>query len=94
MIDRMRRATDFMASLANRGGFVWLYTMDLEPYGELKARPSMIWVEPPSTPSTGIMFLDAYEVTKDSYYLERANQAAAALAWAARLVVGHARGAS
>ncbi len=80
VLQTMRRATDFMASLANRGGFVWLYTMELEPYGELKARPSMIWVEPPSTPSTGIMFLDAYEVTKDSYYLERAKQAAAALA--------------
>lgn len=77
----MHRATEFMFNtLANRGGFVWLYTMDLEPYGELKARPSMIWVEPPSTPSVGIVLLEAYRATDDTYYLERAKHVADALA--------------
>jgi hypothetical protein len=77
----MREATDFMFnSLANRGGFVWFYTMDLEPYGELKARPSMIWVEPPGTPSVGLVLLEAYTATKDQYYLDRATQVAEALA--------------
>ncbi|MFA6241968.1 MAG: pectate lyase [Candidatus Hydrogenedentales bacterium] len=78
----MQRATDFaFNTLANRGGFVWLYTMELEPYGELKARPSMIWVEPPSTPSVGIMLLDAHRATGDAYYLEQARKVAEALAW-------------
>jgi len=77
----MREATDFMFdTLANRGGFVWSYTMDLEPYGELKARPSMIWVEPPGTPSVGLVLLEAYAATKDPYYLDRAAQVAEALA--------------
>lgn len=77
----MHEATDFMFdTLANRGGFVWFYTMDLEPYGELKARPSMIWVEPPGTPSVGLALLEAYGVTGDAYYLHRAEQVAVALA--------------
>lgn len=76
----MRRATDFVFdTLANHGGVVWLYTMDLEPYGELKARPSMIWVEPPGTPSVGLMLLEAYAATEDAYYLDRAKTVASAL---------------
>ena len=77
----MRTATDFMFdTLSNQGGFVWFYTMDLEPYGELKARPSMIWVEPPGTPSVGLVLLEAYKATGDGYYLLRARQVAEALA--------------
>jgi PelA/Pel-15E family pectate lyase len=77
----MRTATDFMfQTLANEGGFVWFYTMDLEPYGELKARESMIWVEPPSTPSVGLVLLEAHETTGDAYYLECALEVAGALA--------------
>ncbi|GMW00626.1 MAG: hypothetical protein AMXMBFR84_17630 [Candidatus Hydrogenedentota bacterium] len=77
----MRRATDFMfGTLANRGGFVWLYSMDLEPFGELKARDSMIWVEPPGTPAVGLVLLEAYHATGDGYYLDRAKETAAPLA--------------
>lgn len=82
LLATMRKATDFVFdTLSNRGGVVWLYTMDLEPYGELKGRDSMIWVEPPSTPSVGIMLLDAYRITGDTYYLDRARTVAEALAW-------------
>lgn len=77
----MRTATDFQFdTLANRGGFVWFYTMDLAPYGELKARPSMIWVEPPGTPSVGLMLLEAHQATGEAYYLDRARAVAEALA--------------
>ena len=77
----MRTATDFLFdTLSNRGGFVWFYTTDLEPYGELKARPSMIWVEPPSTPSVGLVLLEAWKTTGDDAYLQRAHQVAEALA--------------
>ncbi len=78
----MRIATDFMFdTLANEGGFVWFYRADdLTPYGELKARESMIWVEPPGTPSVGLALLEAHKATGDSYYLKRAGEVAAALA--------------
>lgn len=80
VLDTMRAATDFMFdTLSNRGGFVWFYTLDLVPYGELKARPSMIWVEPPGTPSVGLALLEAYATTKDEYYLHQAERVADAL---------------
>jgi len=76
----MRRATEFaFEQLAYRNGFVWFRTLDLEPYGELKARPSMVWVEPPSTPSVGIMLLEAYRITQDAYYLDKAKAVAETL---------------
>lgn len=76
----MERATGFMFDeVANRGGFVWVYTGSLEPYGELKARDSMIWVEPPSTPTVGLMLLEAFRVTGDEIYLDRAGRVADAL---------------
>lgn len=77
----MRKATQFMFDkLSNQGGFVWWYTCEgLVPYGELKGRPSMIWVEPPSTPSVGLALLDAYEATRDAYYLDGVKRVADAL---------------
>ncbi len=77
----MRSATDFMFdTLAKRGGFVWLYTQAHEPYGELKARPSMIWVQPPGTPTVGLLLLEAYSATGEDYYLAQAKKVADALA--------------
>ena len=65
----MERATEFMFNEAgNRGGFVWVYTTSLEPHGELKARESMVWVEPPNTPTVGLMLLDAHVVTGEDRY--------------------------
>lgn len=77
----MRRATDFMMNtVAYRGGFVWKYSLDLkERYGELKARDTMIWVEPPGTPSVGLMLVEAYKVTGDRQYLTYADRVAGAL---------------
>lgn len=77
----MHKATARMFdTYSNQGGFVWWYDLkDGAPYGELKAQPSMIWVEPPSTPSVGIMLLEAYAATKDAYYLDCATKVADAL---------------
>ncbi len=73
----MAKASDFMMNtVSNRGGFVWAYSLDLEPYGELPARKSMIWVEPPGTPTVGLMFLEAYRATGDSIYLDYAKRVA------------------
>jgi len=79
----MKRATDFMMNtVSNRGGFVWKYSLDLEEkYGELKARDSMIWVEPPGTPTVGLMLIEAYKATGDRQYLEYADRVAGALIW-------------
>ena len=78
----MKRATTFMLEkVAYRGGYVWNYLPDMtRRWGELEARPTMIWIQPPGTPSMGHLFLDAYHATGDAYYYQAAEQVAAALA--------------
>jgi hypothetical protein len=39
----------------------------------------MVWVQPPGTPTVGLAFLDAFEATGDSTYLDAARDAARAL---------------
>ncbi|MDA2925615.1 pectate lyase [Acidobacteria bacterium AH-259-G07] len=79
----MKTATDFMMNtVSTRGGFVQKYSLDLkEKYGELKARDSMIWVEPPGTPTVGLMLIEAHRTTNDAQYLEYADRVAGALIW-------------
>mgnify|MGYP003863312573 FL=1 len=60
----MEKATAFMRSIATEGGYLWRYSPDLkERAGESIATPTQIWVQPPGTPSMGLAFLRAYEVT-------------------------------
>jgi len=77
----MRRATQFMVEkVATNGGYVWSYLPDMSRrWGELEARPSMIWVQPPGTATMGHLFLDAYHATGDEYYYQAAEKAAGAL---------------
>jgi hypothetical protein len=77
----MRRATEFMVErVATRGGYVWSYLPDMSRrWGELEARPTMIWVQPPGTATMGHLFLDAYHATGDEYYYRAAASAADAL---------------
>ena len=79
----MRVATDFMMNkVANRGGFLWKYSADLsEQWGEVPARRSQIWVQPPGTASVGSIIVKAFQVTKDHMYLNYARQVAEALIW-------------
>ncbi|MCS6861261.1 MAG: pectate lyase, partial [Abditibacteriales bacterium] len=78
----LERATAFFRSIATNGGYLWWYSEDLkERAGEGKATETQIWVQPPGTPSVGMAFLRAYEVTKDPRYLDAAKAAADALAW-------------
>jgi PelA/Pel-15E family pectate lyase len=81
VLDTMKRATAFMRDkVATRGGYVWTYLTDLSRrWGELEARPSMIWLQPPGTPTMGHLFLDAYHATGDEYYYRAAEDAAGAL---------------
>jgi PelA/Pel-15E family pectate lyase len=78
---QMRRATQFMVEkVAYRGGYLWNYLPDFSRrWGELEARKTMIWLQPPGTSSMGHVFLDAYHATGDEFYYRAAEQVGAAL---------------
>ena len=77
----MKKATLYMIdSVSNRGGFLWTYSADLkEGWGEITARSSQIWVQPPGTADVGALFLEAYRATGDGFYLKCAEETADAL---------------
>jgi len=77
----MRRASEFFRTkISTEGGYLWRYSEDLSlREGEGTATDTMIWVQPPGTPSVGMVLLTAYEATGDSYYLDTARDAAYAL---------------
>jgi PelA/Pel-15E family pectate lyase len=79
----MQRATRFMLDkVAYRGGYVWNYLPDLSRrWGEMEARETMIWLQPPGTSSMGHVYLDAYHATGDESYYRAAEQVGAALIW-------------
>jgi hypothetical protein len=79
----MKKATTFMVDkVSYNGGYVWWYLPDLSRrWGEMEARETMIWIQPPGTASMGHMFLDAYHATGDEYYYAAAEKVAAALIW-------------
>lgn len=82
-LDAMRKASDFMMNTVSyRGGFVDKYTEDLsERWGEVPARPTMIWVQETGTVSVGKAMLDAYKRTGDAAFLVYAERVANALIW-------------
>jgi PelA/Pel-15E family pectate lyase len=77
----MKRATSFMVEkVATKGGYVWSYLPDFSRrWGEIEAKPSMIWVQPPGTATMGHLYLDAYHATGDEYYYRAAEAVAGAL---------------
>lgn len=79
----MLKATEFMVEkVSNNGGYLWNYTSDLSRYwGEMEAKSSMIWNQPPGTPTMGQLFIDAYHATGNEYYYQAAEQVARALIW-------------
>jgi PelA/Pel-15E family pectate lyase len=79
----MKRATTFMVEkVSTNGGYVWSYLPDMSRrWGEIEAKPTMIWVQPPGTATMGHLFLDAYHATGDEYYYQAAAKAADALIW-------------
>lgn len=79
--EAMRRATHFFRTkVSTEGGYLWRYSEDLSlREGEGTATDKTIWVQPPGTPSVGMVFLAACEATGDSYYLDAARDAAYAL---------------
>jgi len=78
----MKRATAAMEKLSTNGGYVWTWLPDLSRrWGEMEARDSMIWIQPPGTATMGHLFLDAYHATGDDYYYQAAERVAGALIW-------------
>ena len=79
----MKKATEFMVEkVSNNGGYLWNYSPDFSRcWGELEAKPSMMWIER-GTPAMGNVFLDAYHATGDEYYFKAAEEAAGAIIWA------------
>src|SRR5688572_21273202 len=74
----LRRAVEFFRKeVAVQGTYLWQYSEDLSKReGEGKATVTQGWVQPPGTPSVGLVFLDAFEATGDAYYLEAARETA------------------
>lgn len=83
VLQTMKSATRFMIETASyNGGFVWSYLPDLSrSWGELEAKRTMVWIQPPGTPTVGHLLLDAYHATGDEYYYESAKKVANALIW-------------
>jgi PelA/Pel-15E family pectate lyase len=81
ILDAMKRATTYMVDkVAYQGGYVWSYLPDgSRRWGEMEARKTMIWIQPPGTPSMGHLYLDAYHATRDEFYYRAAEQVASAL---------------
>jgi hypothetical protein len=70
----------FRTQVSTEGGYLWRYSADLAVReGKKAATASMVWVEPPGTPSVGMTYLLAFEATQDRNYLEAAREVARAL---------------
>lgn len=84
ILEAMKRATRFMVEeVSTNGGYVWSYLPDRSRrWGELEARDSQVWIQPPGTATMGHLFLDAYHATSDEYYYRAAESVAGALIWA------------
>ena len=80
-LSAMKHAARFMIeTVAYKGGYVWTYLPDFSRcWGELEARRSMTWLQPPGTPSMGHLFLDAFHATGDAFYLGAASDVASAV---------------
>lgn len=82
----LKRAADYMDDVVSfRGGYVWSYSPDLtQRFGEMEARRTMCWIQPPGTPSVGNVYLDAYHATGDNRYCDAATRTGKAVLQAQR----------
>lgn len=75
-----RAVTFYRDKVASHGGYVYYYTPDLkERWGEGAAAPETVFVEPPGTPTVGLAYLRAFEVTGEEFYLDAARDTAECL---------------
>lgn len=77
-----KAATFYHDRVASHGGYVYYYSTDLQQrWGEGRATPDTIFVQPPGTPTVGMAFLRAYQATGDRAYLDAAREAGEALVY-------------
>lgn len=77
-----KAATYYHGKVASHGGYVYYYSEDLkERWGEGRASPDTLFVQPPGTPTVGMAYLKAYAATGDKFYLDAAREAAEALVY-------------
>ena len=82
IVTMQKAAHYFRNEVATNGGYLFNYKTDFSMReGEEIASPTMIWVQPPGTPAVGLAFLEAYNVTGDTLFLNGAISAAHALVW-------------
>jgi len=75
-----RAVGGFRKHVATEGGYLWTYSEDLsQRAGENLATATMVWVQPPGTPSVGLAYLQSFEATGDPYYRDAAREVAMAL---------------
>lgn len=73
-------ASYYRTKVASHGGYVYYYSLDLKQrWGEGAANPDILFVQPPGTPTVGMAYLKAYEVSGDKYYLDAAREVGGAL---------------
>jgi len=79
----MKKAASFYRTkVASHGGYVYYYSVDLEQrWGEGKATPDTIFVQPPGTPTVGMAFLKAHAASGDKFYTDAARETAEALVY-------------
>lgn len=77
----LKKAAEFFVDqVSTEGGYLYSYSADLSRReGERKATQSMVWVQPPGTPSVGMALLEAWQATGDRFYLDAARRAAECL---------------
>jgi PelA/Pel-15E family pectate lyase len=77
-----KAATFYRTQVASHGGYVYYTSADLKDrWGEGKATPQQVFVQPPGTPTVGLAYLKAWRATGDAYYLDAAREAAEALVY-------------
>jgi PelA/Pel-15E family pectate lyase len=71
-----KAATYYREKAAGHGGYVYYYSLDLKQrWGEGRASPDTLFVEPPGTPTVGMAYLKVFEATGDKFYLDAAREA-------------------
>ncbi|HPA17882.1 MAG TPA: pectate lyase [Verrucomicrobiae bacterium] len=77
-----KAATFYRRDLAFAGGYAWKWS---EGRGtartEGRESPSVIGMQPPGTPSVGLVMVKAFRATGDPLYLQAAREAAGVLMW-------------
>ncbi len=77
-----RAATYYREKAASHGGYVYYYSLDLKQrWGEGRASPDILFVQPPGTPTVGMAYLKAFEATHDKFYLDAAREAGGCLVY-------------